>query len=336
MDELRLQGACSSEKEADGWVHLCAVLRDLSLSVGSLRGGGQDGVGGDGGCGQDASEAAAPGLPEEASNNCAPKHSIFRSADPKELAMLGRHYRPNVWAMAGPRACAAPVESVADDVQGWQLRCAARLRARQAALDGVCLEDAWRVQRREMAEADAFVGGWGHGASGCQWTSPAAEVFDAAGAQSRRQGTGSPARRTPVGGAGPLPPASSAGPRRATEPGRVAANRPEVAAPRWPRAPSWNALADPAAASSRRPEAVRSRAPSARDDEMRGHSRTTAAEYLDELLYASPRGYAAAVGHLVAAAVHRPASSASSSPCSPGVPLPARAGRLPARGTFVS
>jgi len=167
--------------------------------------------------------------------------SVFASQDRKDLDMLSRYYKPNIFAWT-----ASGDAGVMDDVSELQLRCAIRLRARQQRLNAADLDQVRQLHRREMEDVDAYV-----------------EGFDAYAAPAPP-----PRRPSNMGGAGPLPP--SAGPAFPS------LNNPAWGA--WPpgpaAVPSWSSALP---------------------------GRRTPSEYLDELLRASPHGYATAVRHLAAA-----------------------------------
>mmetsp|Transcript_141456 Transcript_141456/g.452155 ORF Transcript_141456/g.452155 Transcript_141456/m.452155 type:complete len:294 (+) Transcript_141456:63-944(+) len=261
---------------APDWAGLDAALSDLNSRVQALSGMWPQGAGVPEP--RSAPPEASPPRPaptmggrplsEEGDFGEAPprRPSVFASGDPGDVAMLDRYYPLNVFAW---QAAAGDV-GVSDDVSGFQLSVAARLRARQRALDAIDLAAAWRVQRREMEEADMFLDGFvcgigvgavtaiGSAAAGRPPppSAPSAPSVEAPPVASARE----------VGGAGPLP------------------ARAGIAAPAWPRIEASQGQAPPL------PAEPRARA-------------STPAEYLDELLASSPQGYAAAVRHLAAAAV---------------------------------
>lgn len=244
------------------------------------------------------------------------KPSIFTSTAEEDMRMLSRHYQPNIFAM---RNVGGEV-GVADDVQGWQLRCAARLRMRQKTLNAIDLESAWRVHRHEMEEADAFldkqVRGWPIGRSASAASHNAAAHF-AGPAPPPERPIGAPARCIPgsVGGSGPIPnprvPCPGAAPFR--DKYQSAPYRAFGAAPFRDKYQSaqyraFDADTQPAARLSNLWQ------PSASDlgpPICSSASHYTATNYLDELLHASPQGYASAVRHLAAASPGAPRSSSA-------------------------
>mmetsp|Transcript_71630 Transcript_71630/g.180899 ORF Transcript_71630/g.180899 Transcript_71630/m.180899 type:complete len:285 (-) Transcript_71630:100-954(-) len=219
---------------APDWAGLDAALSDLSSRVQALSGMWP----------QDAGVPEPRSAPPEASpprpaptmgggplseegdfEQALPRRpSVFASGDPRDVAMLDRYYPLNVFAW---QAAAGDV-GVSDDVSGFQLSVAARLRARQRALDAIDLAAAWRVQRREMEEADVFLDGFvsgvGVGAAAAGRPPPAsAPSVEAPPVASARE----------VGGAGPLP------------------ARAGIAAPAWPRIEASHGQAPPPPAEPR-------------------------------------------------------------------------------------
>mmetsp|Transcript_14959 Transcript_14959/g.32885 ORF Transcript_14959/g.32885 Transcript_14959/m.32885 type:complete len:252 (-) Transcript_14959:74-829(-) len=85
--------------------------------------------------------------------------SIFASSHEADLALLGRHYSPNIfeWVVqSGGRGVTHPLDShEADFASDLQMRCAARLRAREQSLQAKELGAVWMLHRREMLEAEA-------------------------------------------------------------------------------------------------------------------------------------------------------------------------------------
>lgn len=150
-----------------GWSDLGALLADLESTVGALGGAGgrppspPRGADTSSICGSGAgteSSLAAALVPEDVEEfACRKVPSIFSSGHKSDLECLGRHYEPNIFAWG-----AFGGEGVEDDATSLQLRCAARLRARERALKSRDLGAVWRLQRSEMREADAFLGAFDH------------------------------------------------------------------------------------------------------------------------------------------------------------------------------
>lgn len=78
--------------------------------------------------------------------------SIFRSVHEADVGLMNNVYTPNIFAFHS-----AGVGGVLDDTSSFELRAAARLNARQQALDSREDGALWRQQRWEMREADSFL-----------------------------------------------------------------------------------------------------------------------------------------------------------------------------------
>lgn len=77
--------------------------------------------------------------------------SIFRSMNEDDAALLHRHYTPDIFAFHSGGA-----GGVKNDTSSFELRAAARLHARQRALDSREDDALWRQLRWERHQADAF------------------------------------------------------------------------------------------------------------------------------------------------------------------------------------
>jgi len=116
--------------------------------------------------------------------------SVFASAGDREQKLLSSLYGLNIFAWEKNGG-----DGVENDVSALQLRCAARLRARERELKQRDLNGIREIQRAEMKDADNFL-----------------EAFDRQEFGIESPHYRHPARRRSGGGAGPLP---SAGPAMA-------------------------------------------------------------------------------------------------------------------------
>eukprot|EP00403_Amphidinium_massartii_P036243 CAMPEP_0178445412 /NCGR_PEP_ID=MMETSP0689_2-20121128/40141_1 /TAXON_ID=160604 /ORGANISM="Amphidinium massartii, Strain CS-259" /LENGTH=134 /DNA_ID=CAMNT_0020069937 /DNA_START=131 /DNA_END=535 /DNA_ORIENTATION=+ len=81
-----------------------------------------------------------------------PAGSVFSSGKASDCALRERVYGMDLFGPAA-QSCGG----VEDDMTGLQLRIASRLHSRWTALTGLALEETWRLQREEMAQADRFL-----------------------------------------------------------------------------------------------------------------------------------------------------------------------------------
>mmetsp|Transcript_99661 Transcript_99661/g.157749 ORF Transcript_99661/g.157749 Transcript_99661/m.157749 type:complete len:213 (+) Transcript_99661:73-711(+) len=167
VDQAEKAGDDYMPRISEDWHSVEQALADLNSAVLALK-RDDDGV-------VSARRQAAPSLPPPSESppsqsspsqskrerplvEASPKkvHSVFASSNPKDLERCGRHYGLNIfaWSVHGG-------EGVLDDANSLQLRAASRLLARQKELSmresQFGLEDVWRLQRQEMAEADLFL-----------------------------------------------------------------------------------------------------------------------------------------------------------------------------------
>mmetsp|Transcript_25744 Transcript_25744/g.47043 ORF Transcript_25744/g.47043 Transcript_25744/m.47043 type:complete len:246 (-) Transcript_25744:38-775(-) len=81
-----------------------------------------------------------------------PRPSIWASKDPKDVAMLGRVYSPNIFAWQGDGA------GVQDDQSSLQMRIASRLLAREQLLKGRSTAELRERLCEDLWSADTIVG----------------------------------------------------------------------------------------------------------------------------------------------------------------------------------
>lgn len=105
-----------------------------------------------------ASSGASAGRPAEpVTSGSGRKPSVFAASGEEDLRLLSRCYSPNIFAWT-----AFGGEGVQDDTSTFKLRCAMRLRARDAELQQQELGALWRRQKHEITEADGFMEAFDH------------------------------------------------------------------------------------------------------------------------------------------------------------------------------